>query len=199
MAGHYHVIAGHRRLAAAKLAGLAQVPVIIRRRSIGRASALQVMLIENYHRTDLSPVEKARAMGRLRDEEGWSLTRIAEAIGVTDATVSTYLTLLELAPSTQQMVSSGRLPVADAVRAVRSIRARTAVTSGRADRRKATAVTWEPDHFTSTHPLARKAQALCDAREHNNRRRIGKTACGACWEAVIREDERLVVKTSSNG
>jgi ParB family chromosome partitioning protein len=173
--------------------------VIIRRRSIGTASAIQVMLIENCQRADLSPIEKAEAMGRLRDEERWSVTKIAKMIGVTDATVSTYLALLELAPPTQQMVASGRLPVADAVRAVRSFRARQAKASGRADRRESTAATWEPDHFGASHPLARKAQALCDVREHNNRRRLGKIACGQCFETVIREDERKVVKNSADG
>ena len=51
---------------------------------------------------------------------------------------------------------------------------------------------WEPDHFTSQHPLARKAKALCDGREHQMRRRVGKHACGECRETVIRADERAV-------
>ena len=49
---------------------------------------------------------------------------------------------------------------------------------------------WEPDHFTTGHRLAREARALCDAREHTGRRRVGKVACGQCWETVIRQDER---------
>lgn len=194
-AGHYYVKAGHRRLAAAKLAGLRELPCTVRPTAISSTSAIQIMLIENWQRADLSPIEKAEALGRLRDEEGWRSTRIAKALGITDATVSTYLALLELAPATRNKVASGQLPVADAVRAVRAARAQRSVGAGGSDQRQAAAATWEPDHFTSQHPLARKAKALCDAREHNNRRRLDKVACGQCFESVIREDERLVVTT----
>ena len=55
--------------------------------------------------------------------------------------------------------------------------------------------TWEPDHFTTTHALARKAAALCAAREHTARRHLGGVACGQCWETAIRADERIVVAT----
>ena len=54
---------------------------------------------------------------------------------------------------------------------------------------------WEPDHLGATHPLARKANDMCDAREHTMRRRIGKVACGQCWETVIRQDEQIAVRT----
>jgi len=192
-AGHYYINAGHRRHAAAQLAGLREVPVIIRRTAIGTASAIQMMLIENWQRADLNPIEKAEALGRLRDGEGWTGKKIAKAIGVTDATVSTYLALLDLAPATRKKVADGRLGVYDAVKAVRKARASRAHAAGRADQRETIALTWEPDHFTSAHPLARKAKALCDAREHNNRRRLGKVACGQCFESVIRDDERLVI------
>lgn len=53
---------------------------------------------------------------------------------------------------------------------------------------------WEPDHFTPGHQLAKKAKALCEAREHTLRRRVGKTACGQCWETVIRADERIAAE-----
>jgi ParB family chromosome partitioning protein len=54
---------------------------------------------------------------------------------------------------------------------------------------------WEPDHFSPRHPLAKKAAAMCEARGHTMRRRVGKTACGSCWETVIRADERIVAET----
>jgi ParB family chromosome partitioning protein len=191
-AGHYYINAGHRRHAAAQLAGLRQVPVIIRQNAIGTASALQMMLIENCQRADLDPIEKADAMGRLRNEEGWSAKKIARAIGMTDATVYNYLALLELDDKTKRKVAARQLGVFDALKAVRKARALRAVSTGHADHRESMAATWEPDHFTAQHPLARKARLLCDAREHNNRRRLGKVACGQCFESVIREDERLV-------
>jgi len=190
-AGHYQVLAGHRRLEAARIAGLATVPVMIRQADIGSSKAIQMMLVENCQRADLGPMEKAVAMGQLRDL-GLTGSRIAKAIGMTDATVSAYLTLLELDKSTQARVRDGRLPMMDAVRAVRKTRALDRARSGKADRGETTAASWEPDHFTAGHPLARNAAALCDAREHNLRRRIGKLACGQCWETVIRQDERVV-------
>ena len=55
------------------------------------------------------------------------------------------------------------------------------------------------DHFTGQHQLARAARALCDARQHTARRRIGRVACGQCWETVIRDDERTVKATIGGG
>ena len=75
----------------------------------------------------------------------------------------------------------------------RQSRARRAKAKGQSDRRASTALTWEPDHLTDRHPLAGKARILCDAGEHNNRRRLGRVACGFSWEGVIREDERVVI------
>jgi ParB family transcriptional regulator, chromosome partitioning protein len=190
--GHFLVIAGHRRLAAARKARLNEVPVLIRDAEISVAQATEVMLVENCQRRDLDPVEKARAMGSLR-ARGYTAAAIAKAIGMTDATVSSYLALLELDDGSLERIRAGSLPVADAVQAVRKTRARRRVKDGKTDQRKAMAATWEPDHFTPSHSLARRAAALCEAREHNLRRRLGKTACGQCWETVIRDDERRVV------
>ena len=64
--GNFVVLGGHRRLAAAKLAGLEKVPVVIHELA-GRDKAIAVMLVENCKRADLKPMEKAEAMGELRD------------------------------------------------------------------------------------------------------------------------------------
>jgi ParB family chromosome partitioning protein len=74
---------------------------------------------------------------------------------------------------------------------VRRVRARQRTRQGKP--RQAPA--WEPDHFDARHPLARKANAMCDAREHTMRRRIGRVACGQCWETVIRQDQQLAERT----
>jgi ParB family chromosome partitioning protein len=184
----YLVIAGNRRLAAAKRARVDQIPVIIRRDALTIAQVTEIMLIENLHREDLGPIEKAEAMGRLR-KAGYTNKQIAVAVGITDATVSTYLALLELSKDSQDRVARGLLPVGDAVSAVRKVRARERERGG--GKAHGAALTWEPDHFTGQHPLARAAARLCDAREHNLRRRIGKVACGQCWETAIRQDERV--------
>ncbi|GAA4522456.1 hypothetical protein GCM10023191_101700 [Actinoallomurus oryzae] len=191
--GEYELLAGHRRLAAAQQAGLTTVPVIVRP-AVDSAEALELMLVENVQRRDLNPMDKAEAMAELRDR-GYTNTKIAQRTGITVSTVSYYLQLMRLAPETRERVRSGKLSAADAVNAVRTVR--------RQDREKRTGSSinnyeWEPDYLAGTHPLAKKARKLCDARDHGMRRRIGKTACGQCWETVIRQDERVVIETEQH-
>ena len=103
-----------------------------------------------------------------------------------EATVYSYTALLDLDKRTRDMVRDGRLSAVDALAGVRAARRRQRKKAGR----PAVGPVWEPDYFNGTHPLARKASQLCDAREHTARRRVGKVACGQCWETVIRQDER---------
>lgn len=185
--GRYILLAGHRRHAAAQLAGLIEVPIVVTAQR-GPGHAIEVMLVENCQRRDLGPVEKAEAMGRLRDLHHYSQARIARAIGLSQSTVTYYLSLLELSAASREKVRAGDLPMGDAIAAVRRTRKRQRKAAGGAP----VGAEWEPDHFTGKHPLARKAAALCEAREHTMRRRIGRVACGQCWETVIRQDEQLV-------
>lgn len=185
----YQVIAGHRRLAAARLTNVQQIPIAVRRPG-GTAGALEMMLVENCMRRDLGPVEKAEAMGALRNH-GLSAVQIGRRTGLSDATVGYYLSLLDLDDGARKQVRDGRIPVGEAIAAVRRVRARQRKSKGRP---KAGPVC-EPDHLDARHPLARKANAMCDAREHTMRRRIGRVACGQCWETVIRQDEQLAVRT----
>lgn len=186
MPGHWRVIAGHRRLAAAKAAGLQAVPITVREPD--GAEPEELMLIENCHRRDLSIMDKAEAMGALK-AKGYSVARIAKSTGFAEGTVYSYMALLDLDKRTRAMVRDGRLSAADALAGVRRARKR----QRKRDGKTAAGPLWEPDHFTSSHQLARKARVLCDAREHTMRRRVGKVACGQCFETVIREDERKVV------
>jgi ParB family chromosome partitioning protein len=190
--GHWRIIAGHRRLAAAKAAGLQAVPITVREPDGSEPEEL--MLIENCHRRDLSIMDKAEAMGTLRSK-GLSVARIAKSTGFSEATIYTYLALLDLDDKTRQMVRDGRLTASDALAGVRRARKQRRRREGK----PAVGPLWEPDHFTGQHQLARKARKLCDAREHTARRRVGKVACGQCWETVIREDERTVKATIGGG
>ena len=183
MPGHWRVIAGHRRLAAAKAAGLQAVPITVREPD--GAEPEELMLIENCHRRDLSVMDKAEAMGALK-AKGYSVARIARSTGFAEGTVYSYTALLDLDDRTRQMVRDGRLSAVDALAGVRAARKRQRRKAGR----PAVGPFWEPDYFTGTHPLARQAARMCDAREHTARRRVGKVACGQCWETVIRQDER---------
>jgi ParB family chromosome partitioning protein len=187
--GQFSVLAGHRRLAAARLAGLDEVPVEVRA-ATSPSAAVEIMLVENCQRRDLGAVERAEAMGRLRDA-GYTATTIAARTGLSLSTVTNSLALLELSAATLDRIRAGELSAGDGLAAVRVTRARRRRRAGDPQ----PGAEWEPDHLGAGHALARRAAAMCAAREHTLRRRIGRTACGACWETVIREDERLAVAT----
>lgn len=176
--GKYTVLAGHRRLAAAKRAGMEMVPVVIRRATADTAKALEIMLVENCQRRDLGPIEKAEAMGALR-ERGYTMSAIARAIGMTTSTVSHYLAYLDLDESSRERVRNGTVKGGEALKAVR--RTRQAARGGTTGRPVHTAPPW----FTDRHPLARAARSMCG---HSGRPMVGNVACGQCWERAIRDD-----------
>jgi ParB family chromosome partitioning protein len=90
----YEIIAGERRWRAAQLAGLAEIPAIIRQ--IPDEAAIAIALIENIQRENLNPLEEARALSRLIDEFQMTHQQAAEAVGRSRAAVSNLLRLLEL-------------------------------------------------------------------------------------------------------
>jgi ParB family chromosome partitioning protein len=95
--GEFELIAGERRLRAAGLAGLSTVPVVIR--SAGNQHALELALIENVQREDISALECARAYRKLADEFGMTQDAIARRVGKSRVAVSNTLRLLKLPPS----------------------------------------------------------------------------------------------------
>ena len=92
----YEIIAGERRWRAAQLAGLADIPAIIR--DVPDETAISVALIENIQREDLNPLEEARALERLISEFSMTHQQAADAVGRSRAAVSNLLRLLDLAP-----------------------------------------------------------------------------------------------------
>jgi ParB family chromosome partitioning protein len=103
----YQLVAGERRLRAARAAGLEHIPAVVRR--LDEQAQLEVALIENLQREDLNPIDAAQGFQRLIDEFGFSHERIAEQIGRARSTVANTLRLLDLAPALQQAVADGRL------------------------------------------------------------------------------------------
>ncbi len=101
-AGRYTIIAGERRYRAAKLAGLAKIPVIVGR--FAEEEKLEVALIENVQREDLTPIEEAQAYRRLMDMGGLSQEQVAAKVGKDRSTVSNSLRLLKLPEEMQQAV-----------------------------------------------------------------------------------------------
>lgn len=110
--GTYEIVAGERRWRAAQRAGLLKVPVVVR--NVPDAKRLEMALIENVQREDLSPIEEARAYKRLADELRLTQEEIAQAVGKDRATVANYQRLLALPPEVQSDVSSGALSMGHA-------------------------------------------------------------------------------------
>ncbi|MCH8979688.1 MAG: ParB/RepB/Spo0J family partition protein [Armatimonadetes bacterium] len=105
--GLYELIAGERRLRAAKLAGLAEIPVIVR--SASAQASLEIALIENLQREDISAVECAHAYRQLADKFGLSQERIAQKVGKSRAAVANTLRILKLPEEMQQAISDGSI------------------------------------------------------------------------------------------
>jgi len=110
--GHYEIIAGERRWRAAQLAGLREVPVLIR--DVSDQTAMAIALIENIQREDLNPLEEAEALKRLVEEHGLTHQQLADAVGKSRATVTNLLRLNELHPETKQLLLSRALEMGHA-------------------------------------------------------------------------------------
>ena len=110
--GRWEIIAGERRFRAAQIAGLAEVPVVVR--EVPDEQALALALIENIQREDLNPLEQAQAIRRLIDEFGYSHEQAAEAIGRSRSATSNLLRLLNLAEPVQTMLLAGDLDMGHA-------------------------------------------------------------------------------------
>lgn len=108
----YEIVAGERRWRAAQLAGLTDVPVVVK--IIDDSSAMAIALIENIQREDLNPLEEADALKRLLEEFTMTHQQIAEAIGKSRATVTNLLRLLELHPDVKTLLINKQLDMGHA-------------------------------------------------------------------------------------
>lgn len=105
----YELISGERRLRASKLAGVAQVPAIIRRGEDNDRLKLELAIIENLQREDLNPVDRARAFDRLANEFGFKHAQIAEKMGKSREYVTNSLRLLSLPEEILNALSMGKI------------------------------------------------------------------------------------------
>jgi ParB family transcriptional regulator, chromosome partitioning protein len=117
----YEIIAGERRWRAAQMAGLADIPAVIR--DVPDEAAVAMALIENIQREDLNPLEEARALARLIEEFGLTHQAAAEAVGRSRAAVSNLLRLTELADEVKQLLEQRSIEMGHA-RALLSLTAR---------------------------------------------------------------------------
>src|SRR5674476_106513 len=110
--GRYEIIAGERRVRAAKLAGLDSVPVLVR--DVPDESAAAMSLIENIQRENLNPLEEAHGLQRLVKEFGLTHEQAAQAVGRSRSAASNLLRLLNLADPVQTMLMAGDLDMGHA-------------------------------------------------------------------------------------
>ncbi|WP_126447515.1 ParB/RepB/Spo0J family partition protein [Sulfuricystis multivorans] len=110
--GRYEIIAGERRWRAAQIAGLTEVPVLIR--EIPDEAALAMSLIENIQREDLNPLEEAAGIQRLIDEFGMTHQQAAEAVGRSRTATTNLLRLLQLAKPAQDLLMAGDIEMGHA-------------------------------------------------------------------------------------
>ena len=108
----YEIIAGERRWRASQIAGLSEVPVLVR--EIADEAALAMALIENIQRENLNPLEEALGIKRLIDEFAMTHEKAAEAVGRTRVTVSNLLRLLTLSAPVQEMLMQSKLDMGHA-------------------------------------------------------------------------------------
>lgn len=124
--GGYEIIAGERRWRAARLAGLAEVPVLVR--EVADEAALAMSLIENIQRENLNPLEEATGIQRLIDEFSMTHQLAADAVGRSRSAVSNLLRLLNLAAPVQEMLMHSKLDMGHA-RALLSLTAAAQITA----------------------------------------------------------------------
>lgn len=103
----YRIIAGERRWRAARLAGLTRVPVVVKEAT--PAEVLELALVENIQRADLSPLEEANAYRQLADEFGLTQERIAQRVGRSRVAISNTLRLLDSPPEVKAALAEGRI------------------------------------------------------------------------------------------
>jgi ParB family transcriptional regulator, chromosome partitioning protein len=177
---HLVVVCGHRRLAALRYLRWVSVDVIVRR-EMRPDQVLVAMLAENGQRVGLDPIEEARAFRGLKLEGHLSDAGVAEKAGRTQVYVSGRIALLALPADEQEEIRAGQRTIGESI-------ARARVRTGKVRARDTSG--W---HLANDHPLARRASARCARLEHPRGHRLAGVACGVCWEAVIRADERQLV------
>lgn len=192
----YRLIEGHRRRAAADLAGLPRMWAILRGR-IGDCDRLTRQLAMHTHRRPFEPIAEARGIHRLMWEHGLDRDRIARLLGRGPIWVRDRLALLQLDDEQQAAVTRREMSIGTALGIVRQRRddrdGRTRPATPRpttARRARARAATAQA-HFTNQHPLADRARQMCreGGAEHLARPHVGDVACGQCWEHAIRTDQ----------
>jgi len=161
--GRHEIIAGERRWRAAKIAGLAEVPVLVR--DVPDSAALAMALVENIQREDLNPLEEANGVQRLIGEFKLTHQEAAEAIGRSRTATTNLLRLLNLQKPVQAMVFDGKLEMGHA-RALLALDARKQEAIAKRVAARALSVRQTEDLVNSIlHPAAKRKRKLTTDRD----------------------------------
>lgn len=178
----YEIIAGERRWRAAQLAGLAEIPAIIR--DVPDDAVVAMALIENIQREDLGPLEEAQALARLRDEFELTQQEVADAVGKSRVAVTNLLRLLSVAPGVQRQLEAGELEMGHA-RALLSLEPIDQERLGREVARKGLSV--------------RQTEALVRRHGPGRAGSVGKSGAGAASRSAGDADvRRLEIELSES-
>lgn len=178
--GKPQLVAGERRLRAAKLAGLKEVPVFITQ--IDDARLLEVTLIENIQREDLNPLEVAEAYQRLMLDLGLTHEQIAERTGKDRSTITNHLRLLRLPQPVQLLIAERKLSMGHARALVPFENAQEQIDLANRAAAESLSVR-EMERLAREHSSSRKQSKDADARQ---------TALDANWKAAVEELQRLL-------
>ena len=108
----YEIVAGERRFRASKMAGLNEIPALIK--NITNENAMEIALIENVQRENLNPIEEAAAYENLMDKCGYELADVSRLIGKSESYIRNSLRLIALPAEVKEMVEQGRLSASHA-------------------------------------------------------------------------------------
>lgn len=108
----YQLVAGERRVRAARLVGLDKIPAVVR--EVNDQEAMEMALVENLQRADLNPIETAKAYQRLTEELGWTQEQIGERVGKSRPHITNHLRILSLDEEIQTWIGMGELTLAHA-------------------------------------------------------------------------------------
>jgi ParB family chromosome partitioning protein len=110
--GSYQLIAGERRLRAARLAGLTTLPALLR--NVDSFTQAQLALVENLHRDDLNPMDRAEGFRQLIEQLGLTQAELATRLGLDRSSIANHLRLIELAEPVQALIRNGKLSLGHA-------------------------------------------------------------------------------------
>jgi ParB family transcriptional regulator, chromosome partitioning protein len=155
----YEIIAGERRWRAAQIAGLNEIPVIVR--DVDDEQAAAIALIENLQREDLNPIEEAEGLRRLIEEFDLTHQEAGRAVGKSRAAVSNLIRLLDLAPEVLKLLASGALDMGHA-------RALLALSGARSQAEAAREVVERGLSVRETEALVKRLQSGASTRSGNH-------------------------------